>query len=139
MADWLTGITRFLGGIADVFTDAGKEFVKDVTGGDIDLKNAPKPQYTGKGVTVERTGTDRTQASKRVTPQQKFMLDMQNGCQDIDKYVAQYMQSVNPKNRAEAAAAISAIMPLVNTEYRLNASDVNIAFDNYLSEHFPVK
>lgn len=139
MADWLTGITRFLGGIADVFTDAGKEFVKDATGGDIDLKNAPKPQYTGKGVTVERTGTDRTQASKRVTPQQKFMLDMQNGCQDIDKYVAQYMQSVNPKNRAEAAAAVSAIMPLVNTEYRLNAPDVNIAFDNYLSEHFPVK
>ena len=139
MADWLTGITRFLGGIADVFTDAGKEFVKDVTGGDIDLKNAPKPQYTGKGVTVERTGTDRTQASKRVTPQQKFMLDMQNGCQDIDKYVAQYMQSVNPKNRAEAAAAVSAIIPLVNIEYRLNAPDVNIAFDNYLSEHFPVK
>lgn len=139
MSDWLTSIKGFFSSVGDVLKDAGQEFVKDVTGGDIDLKNAPKPQYTGKGVTVERTGTDRTQASKRVSPQQKFMLDMQNGCQDIDKYVAQYMQSVNPKNRAEAAAAVSAIMPLVNTEYRLNAPDVNIAFDNYLSEHFPVK
>ena len=135
--DWLQ---KIVSGVKDFAKDTYSGFVRDVTGGDIDPRKAPPPKYTGRGVTVEHTqpNNDRTQNSKSVNHTAKFFKDLENGIQDIDKYIAQYMKGINPQNRQEAINAVSVIKPIVNRQYRIVAPQINDALDDYLQKNFPI-
>lgn len=129
-----------------VIKDICDEFVEKVTGGDVDLKHAPKPEWTGKGVEVEPGSNDRTQNAKNRKPIDVFLGEDENGrilnqgnaAERLNAYLIAKFGTEKieptPENQARAARLITNLTSCLDGNPA--ASAVKKAADEWIYNHF---